>query len=325
MTFVDVDLFDREANCTYRGEEYLVRDNGAVLRRSRAGKRKRPLDEKWTFGRPCAHSGYMVISEHVVHRVVATAFHGPQPSKDHVVDHIDTNRRNNRPENLRWVTRLENILLNPVTAKRVEYHYGSIENFLADPSSPRNGTLTKDFEWMRTVTKAEAEYSRKRLLAWAQSDSPSTGGTLGDWIFRPRLDLEEEEAEALVESITPGAVQRKWRVPAEFPHCPQPGHVKPMEAYFESLEEDAVFAVSRFGQTRVVKAALGSESTALFVLGAQGEEAVKPWSLAKVTYEGGKAVHENRGTFFTPEGAEKRYTLIQGLPWEGGETFDDYC
>ena len=98
-----------------------------------------------------------------------------------------------------------------------------------------------------------------------------------------------------------------------------------MEAYFESLEEDAVFAVSLFGQTRVVKAALGSESTALFVLGAQGEEAVKPWSLAKVTYEDGSVVHESRGTFFTLEGAEKQYTLIQGLSWEGGETFDDGC
>ena len=322
MRFLDVHLFEREAYCTYRGEEYRVRDNGAVLRRSRIGKRKRPLDETWTFGTPCASNGYMGISGHTVHRIVATAFHGPQPTKQHIVDHIDTNRRNNRPENLRWVTRLENILMNPITAKRVKYHYGSIENFLADPSNPRKGTLTKDFEWMRMVTPVEAEYSRKRLLAWAQSDSPSNGGTLGDWIFGPRLDQEEE---AFVESKTSGAVQRNWRVPAEFPLSPQSGHEKPLEAYFDSLEVDAVFAVSRFGQTKVIKAALSSESTALFVLGAHGKEAIKPWSLAKVTYEGGSFVHENRGTFFDPEGAEKQFTLIQGLPWEGGETIDDYC
>jgi hypothetical protein len=325
MPSVDVEQFEREADCTYRGEEYLVRENGAVLRRSRAGKRKRPLDEKWTFGRPCAHSGYMVVSEHVVHRIVATAFHGPQPTKDHVVDHIDTNRRNNRPENLRWVTRLENILLNPITAKRVEYHYGTIENFLADPSSLRNGTLAKDFQWMRTVTQAEAAYSRKRLIDWAQSDSPSNGGTLGDWIYGPRPAPEEEEAGLLVESRTPGAVQRNWRLPAEFPLSPQLGQEEALEAYFESLKEDAVFAVSRFGQTRVVKAALGSESVALFVLGELGEGAVKPWSLAKVTYEGGRFVHESCGTFFALEGAEKQFTLIQGLPWEGGDSIDDYC
>jgi len=325
MSFVDVNLFEREADCNYRGEKYAVRDNGAVLRCSRDGKRKRPLDEIWMFGTLCASTGYMGMSKHKIHRIVATAFHGPQPSKDHVVDHIDTNRRNNRPENLRWLTRLENILLNPITAKRVKYHYGSIENFLADPSSPRNGTLTKDFEWMRTVTPAEAEYSRKRLLAWAQSDSHSTGGTLGDWIFRPRSAPEEEESRLLVESRTPGAVQRNWRLPAEFPLSPQPGQEEALEAYFESLKEDAVFAVSRFGQTRVVKAALGSESVALFVLGELGEGAVKPWSLAKVTYEGGRFVHESCGTFFALEGAEKRFTLIQGLPWEGGDSIDDYC
>ncbi len=325
MSFVDVDIFGREADCNYRGEEYAVRDNGAVLRRSRQGKRRRPLDEKWTFGRPCAHSGYMVISEHVVHRIIATAFHGPQPTKDHVVDHIDANRRNNRPENLRWVTRLENILLNPITAKRVEHHYGSIENFLADPSRPRHGTLAKDFDWMRTVTPAEAAYSRKRLLDWAKSDSPSKGGTLGDWVFGPRPEPVAEESEALVESLTPGAVQRNWRLPAEFPRSPQDGQVETLEAYFGNLEEGEVFAVSRFGGTKVVKTALASDNAALFVLGEQGEGAVKPWSLAKVTYEGGKFVHESRGTFFAFEGAEKQFTLIQGLSWEGGDSIDDYC
>ena len=136
MKQVHLDCFDREVTCTYRGETYRVRDNGAVFRRRREGARLRPLDEKWTFGRADKKRGYMYISSILVHRIVATAFHGPQPSKDHVVDHIDTNRRNNRPENLRWVTRLENILLNPITARRVEIAYGSIENFLSNPDQP---------------------------------------------------------------------------------------------------------------------------------------------------------------------------------------------
>jgi hypothetical protein len=267
----------------------------------------------------------MVISEHKVHRIVAASFHGSQPTKDHVVDHIDTNRRNNRPENLRWVTRLENILLNPITAKRVKYHYGSIEDFLADPGSPRNGNLAKDFEWMRTVTQVEAACSRKRLSDWAKSDRPSNGSTLGDWIYGPHSGPEEEQAESLVESRTPGAVQRNWRLPAEFPLSPKRGQGETLEAYFQSLKEDAVFAVSSFGQTTVVKASLGSEGAALFVLGAFGEGAVKPWSLAKVTHEAGNFVHESRGTFFALEGAEKQFELIQGLPWEGGDSIDDYC
>ena len=93
MIVPDVDDFQNEAACVYLGDEYRVRDNGAVLRRSRAGKRKRPLDDKWTFGNPCRHSGYMKLSTVVIHRIVATAFHGKAPSSQHVVDHIDTNRR----------------------------------------------------------------------------------------------------------------------------------------------------------------------------------------------------------------------------------------
>lgn len=54
------------------------------------------------------------------------------------------------------------------------------------------------------------------------------------------------------------------------------------------------------------------------------DNAIKPWSLAQITYENGLFVHENLGSFFKKEGAEKRFTLVQGLEWTGGDTFDDY-
>ncbi len=233
----NIDIFNSEVSCHYRGEDYRVRDNGAIFRCSHPEKRKRPLDDTWTFGTPSKSDGYMGISAHKVHRIVAIAYHGEPPTKQHVVDHIDTNRRNNRPDNLRWVTRLENILLNPVTAKRIEYLYGSIESFLANPRTPQNGSLTRDFEWMRTVTPHEAEYSRKRLLSWAESDRPSAGGSLGDWIFGRAVEqVVDEGTEGFFPSRTPGAAQRKWRVPAEFPACPPPVQEKPLEVYFERLK-----------------------------------------------------------------------------------------
>ena len=49
MTNVSVHDFQREVSCSYCGDEYLVRDNGAVFRKKRLGKRKRPLDEQWTL------------------------------------------------------------------------------------------------------------------------------------------------------------------------------------------------------------------------------------------------------------------------------------
>ena len=54
---VSVHDFQQEVDCIYDGEKYSVRDNGAIFRKRRPGKRKRPLDAKWTFGNPCDHHG----------------------------------------------------------------------------------------------------------------------------------------------------------------------------------------------------------------------------------------------------------------------------
>lgn len=43
-----------------------------------------------------------------VHQLICLAFHGIPPSPKHEVDHINRQRDDNRPENLRWVTRREN-------------------------------------------------------------------------------------------------------------------------------------------------------------------------------------------------------------------------
>lgn len=43
-----------------------------------------------------------------VNRVICEAFHGEPPSADHHAAHNDGNRRNNRADNLRWVSGVEN-------------------------------------------------------------------------------------------------------------------------------------------------------------------------------------------------------------------------
>ena len=131
--------FEREIICTYKKEKYSVRDNGAVLRHPRENGRVRPTDNQWTFGKSNEKTGYMEIASERVHRIVAMGFLGQPPTKKHVVDHVDTNKQNNRPDNLRWVTRLENVLLNPITVKRIEFACGcSVEEFLANPSKYRD-------------------------------------------------------------------------------------------------------------------------------------------------------------------------------------------
>ena len=47
-------------------------------------------------------------------------------------------------------------------------------------------------------------------------------------------------------------------------------------------------------------------------------------ALSKITFKNGSSVHSGR-TFFTLKGAEKEFTLAQGLKWSGGDSIDNYC
>lgn len=179
--------------CDYKDEHYSVRDNGAVMRHPKPGRKPRPTDNAWTFGGKNAKNGYMYIGAHRIHIIVAIAFHGERDSKKFVVDHIDTNRCNNRAENLRWFTRLENALNNPITRKRIEFLCGGdIQKFIDDPSCIRTEGKWPDLEWMRTVTPEEARNAKANLERWAgkpfvkrDPDAPVLEKKDKEWMFKP--------------------------------------------------------------------------------------------------------------------------------------------
>lgn len=189
----NIDNYKTIKECEYKDEHYSARDNGAIMRHQRNGMRKRKMDEVWSFGNPNISTGYMDFCGERVHRIVATAFHGPAPSKQHVVDHIDTNRQNNRPENLRWLTRLENVLTNDITRKKVELICGSVEAFLDNPNLLYGyETEDKNFSWMRKVTKEEAKYCLENWQHWAKTASPNPNyknadNHIGNWIYNRNL------------------------------------------------------------------------------------------------------------------------------------------
>lgn len=186
---MNIDDYREVRDCIYKDEHYSARDNGAVMRHQRDGMRKRKLDGVWSFGTSNYATGYMDFCGERVHRIVATSFHGPAPSDQYVVDHIDTNRQNNRPENLRWLTKLENTLNNEITRKKVELICGSIEAFLKNPSL-LYGYESEDsnFRWMRNVTPEEARNCLENWSHWAKTAAPNpnykkTNNHVGDWIY----------------------------------------------------------------------------------------------------------------------------------------------
>jgi len=318
--------FSREVVCSYKGERYSVRDNGAVFKHSQEGKRTRPTDNKWTFGEPNDLTGYMEIASVRVHLIVATAFHGERSTKVYVVDHIDTNRRNNRPENLRWLTRLENAMSNPVTKKKIEFVCGcTVEEFLANPEKYRDRFQDQNFSWMRTVSAEEAKTCLENMNAWAKSDKQPSGGTLGEWVYKPIL--QEQYIEPIPEDVTaktPNAVQRDWRVPSEFPCCPQEHNGEPIIAYAEKMQIGLTFCVNNIYSSIVRKYAMSGDHQVLYVL-SESKSAPKPWAVAKITFEEDVFVHSSLGTFFELNGAEKQFCIAQGHEWTGGDSIDDYC
>lgn len=192
-----IDQYNEVKECDYKDEHYSVRDNGAVMRHLRQGKRPRKDDGVWTFGIKNSQNGYMMLGQHRVHIIVATAFLGAQDSKVYVVDHIDTNRCNNRVENLRWFTRLENALNNEITRNKIIYICGSIEAFIENPSILRERLVGEpSLEWMRTVTKEEATLAYTNLKRYweeqAKNPKPLAGGKMNDSVYHKQYIVNHD-------------------------------------------------------------------------------------------------------------------------------------
>ena len=317
---IDVNDYIEEKSCIYKDEEYLVRDNGAVLRKSRPNRKARKHDNEWTFGNKNNRNGYSFFfgTNIRVHQIVATAFHGEQPTKEHIVDHIDTNRQNNRPDNLRWITKLENVVLNEATRKKIEYRTGvNIYDFLENPSAYRDVLDAPDFSWMRRVTEEEAKACLENIKCWTNSKPKfdRSDAKIGEWIF-------SEKNSNIIDSLTPLAKQRDWKTLAKFVCCPNEVEGDPILCYFKNLSDGAIFSKNRYGNSLIVKYALADNCIFLVTTMASGP---KGWALIKVTFEDGYYIHESIRSFFTEEGAEKHFTLAQGLEWTGGNSIDDYC
>jgi hypothetical protein len=316
-----ISTFDEEREVEYEGERYMVRDNGAVYRRNQSRRKARPLDNAWTFGRQSRMTGYMFVAGVPVHRIVCSAFQGAPPLKGHIVDHIDTNRANNRAENLRWLSRLENVLLNPISARRIELVYGSIEAFFENPQKIKSNLSFPDVSWMRTVSGDEAAATRERLMKWASSGSVPSGGALGEWLYGTAEKADFEPEPEVFESITLSAVQVRWRVPTEFPACPEVASENGLEEYAMHLAFGDVFARNKYSTSLVVQ--YGMADGGLVILTRFAGDPVKDWAVAHVSIHGEFFYHRSESTFFELQGALKHFCELTGQSYD--DPFDDYC
>ena len=86
-------------------ENYSINNEGKVLRGNKEVK---------SFLLPTGYSRINLYKngkakQFSIHRLVATAFIGEPPTSKHVVNHKNSNRADNRVDNLEWVTVSENV------------------------------------------------------------------------------------------------------------------------------------------------------------------------------------------------------------------------
>lgn len=141
--------------------------------------------------------------------------------------------------------------------------------------------------------------------------------------IKKNTSKNHEECSDLVIAKTHGAAQRNWQTPSEFPCCPQESTDTPIASYAEKLKIGSIFASNDIYQSIVLKFATDATMKTLYVM--SESDNMKPWAVAKITYEDKLYIHESLGSFFFQEGAEKEFCIAQGLEWTGEDPIDDYC
>ena len=299
--------YKEERTCTYKERQYRVRDNGAVMRLPKADKKAGKNDNVWTFGVKDA-AGYLALAGVRVHLIVATAFLGEKPSNELVVDHIDTIRVNNRPSNLHYVTRFENMVANPLTRMKLEHATGlPIEKILEDLSVLHNLSLPPNLTWVNSVSQIEADILRMKMNAKLLSkpiDTPE---------FTEAIKAEPEFA-----------IQADgWRPLGQFPFCPQ-HEDSSLGEYASNIEKGKPF-FSHTYRTYIADEFALSEDGKTLAVKCSDPKAVKSNTLITVTYHSKKWFVHKCDRFFSDDGMKKYYTLALGKEWTGGDVIDDYC
>jgi hypothetical protein len=129
------------------------------------------------------------------------------------------------------------------------------------------------------------------------------------------------EAEKLYPSLTPLAIQIRWKIPTEFPACPDELTDDALLLYESRLSFGSVFARNQFSTSLVVERRLRDDE--LIVLTRFAGEPVKDWAVAHISIQDDLFYHRSEYTFFSLNGALKHFCELTRE--EFGDSIDDYC
>jgi hypothetical protein len=140
------------------------------------------------------------------------------------------------------------------------------------------------------------------------------------------LGFHHDGNQGVAISLTANALQKNWKIPSEFPFCPQEFRNYSIDDYLLNLKVEGIFAQNQHAKYFIENFAISKNRNTLWVMfRSSNNKAIKPYFLAEVTLVSNCFVHNSLGSFFKKDGAEKQFLLAQGLEWWGGETFDELC
>lgn len=122
-------------------------------------------------------------------------------------------------------------------------------------------------------------------------------------------------------SLTPSAVQIRWKVPTAFPECPTAVTENGLKRYEEQLDFGLVFSDNDYSTSIVIHYQLAASG--LVVLTRFVGEAIKDWAVTHVSIRDGLFHHRNEHTFYELKGALKHFCELTGERYDDG--IDDHA
>lgn len=130
-----------------------------------------------------------------------------------------------------------------------------------------------------------------------------------------------DEPELLYPSLTPLVLQVRWKVPTEFPACPDEFTDDALLLYASRLSFGSVFARNQFSTSLIIDHRLRDDD--LVVLTRFVGDSIKDWAVARISLHDGHFHHRSEYSFFTLQGALKHFCELVGE--EFGNSIDDFC
>lgn len=139
--------------------DYFVTREGHVISHKRTGPRRigSPGMEGYEKVTLCAEG-----KNHykLTHRLICEAYHGPQPSDQHIVAHLNGDPLDNRPENLRWSlpehNRLDDVTHRAARALRQVRKFDQLPRWAGRPSIRELVEEVRKFEeYVSSIERSE--------------------------------------------------------------------------------------------------------------------------------------------------------------------------